>query len=140
MHQVQKKCCYLLYLRIVVYCSHSERISDQSLQFPNPTHHNFNFISDFGRFGRVFCLFFMARIESPLKRSAMVTCFRIKLPPTRSLFYSVRQQHHACRVDAKEDVKDFRPLCPSLAPSKIVVLFLYPERAFHRGRPKNSLL
>lgn len=55
----------VIYLRIVVYCSHSKRSSDQSLQFPNPTHHNFNFISDSGRLDRVFCLFFMARIEPP---------------------------------------------------------------------------
>lgn len=55
----------VIYLRIVVYCSHSKRSSDQSLQFPNTTHHNFNFISDSGRLGRVFCLFFMARIEPP---------------------------------------------------------------------------
>lgn len=138
MYQVQKN--VVIYLRIVVYCSHSKRSSDQSLQFPNPTHHNFNFISDSGRLGRVFCLFFMARIDPPLKRSAMVTCFRIKPPPTRSLFYSVRQQHHACRVEAKEDVKDFRPLCPGLAPSEIVVLFLCPEQAFPSRSSQNSLL
>ena len=62
MYQIQKN--VVIYLRIVVYCSHSKRSSDQSLQFPNTTHHNFNFISDSGRLGRVFCLFFMARIES----------------------------------------------------------------------------
>lgn len=50
---------------------------------------------------------------------------------TRPLFYPVRQLHHVCRVDAEEDVKDFRPLRPGLDPPEIVVLFLCPERAFH---------
>ena len=47
---------------------------------------------------------------------------------TRPLFYPVRQLHHVCRVDAEEDVKDFRPLRPGLDPPEIVVLFLCPCR------------
>ncbi|WP_419076381.1 hypothetical protein [Phocaeicola sp.] len=43
------------------------------------------------------------------------------------MFYPVRQLDHVCRVDAEEDVKDFRPLRPGLDPSEIVVLFLCPE-------------
>lgn len=54
---------------------------------------------------------------------------------THPLFYPVRQLHHVCRVDAEEDIKDFRPLRPGLDPSEIVVLFLCAERAFHRSRP-----
>ena len=50
---------------------------------------------------------------------------------TRPLFYPVRQLNHVCRMDAEEDVKDFRPPRPGLAPSEIVVFFLCPERAFH---------
>ena len=42
------------------------------------------------------------------------------------------------RVDAKEDVKDFRPLRPGLDPSEIIVLFLCPERAFHRSSPHSG--
>lgn len=42
--------------------------------------------------------------------------------------------HHVCRVDAEEDVQDFRPLCPGLDPSEIIVLILCLERAFHRSR------
>ena len=57
---------------------------------------------------------------------------------TRPLFYSVRQLHHVCRVDAEEDVQDFRPLRPGLDPPEIVVLLLYPERAFHRSRPHSD--
>lgn len=53
---------------------------------------------------------------------------------TRPLFYPVRQLHHVCRVDAEEDVKDFRPLRPGLDPPEIVVLILCLERAFHRSR------
>ncbi len=57
---------------------------------------------------------------------------------TRPLLYPVRQLHHVCRVDAEEDVKDFRPLRPGLDPPEIVVLFLCPKRAFHRGRPHSG--
>ena len=52
-----------------------------------------------------------------------------------SLFYSVRQLHHVCRVDAEEDVQDFRQLSPGLDPPQVVVLFLCAERALHRCRP-----
>ena len=41
-------------------------------------------------------------------------------------------------MDAEEDVQDFRPLRPGLDPSEIVVLFLGPERAFHRSRPHSG--
>ena len=57
---------------------------------------------------------------------------------TRPLFYPVRQLHHVCRVDAEEDVKDFRPLRPGLDPPEIVMLFLCLERAFHRSRPHSD--
>lgn len=57
---------------------------------------------------------------------------------TRPLFYPVRQLNHICRVDAEEDVKDFRPLRPGLDPPEIVVLLLCPERAFHRSRPHSG--
>lgn len=59
---------------------------------------------------------------------------------TRPLLYPVRQLHHVCRVDAEEDVKDFRPLRPGLDPPEIVVLFLCPERAFHRIRHHSGKL
>ena len=54
---------------------------------------------------------------------------------TRSLFHPISQLHHLGRMDAEEDVQDFRPLRPGLDPSEIVVLFLSPERSFHRSRP-----
>ena len=57
---------------------------------------------------------------------------------TRPLFYPVCQLNHVCRVDAEEDVKYFRPLRPGLDPPEIVVLFLVPERAFHRSRPHSG--
>ena len=56
------------------------------------------------------------------------------------MFYPVSQLNHVCRVDAEEDVKDFRPLRLGLAPPEIVVLFLGPERAFHRSRPHSGKL
>ena len=59
---------------------------------------------------------------------------------TSPLFYPVRQLDHVCRVDAEEDVQDFRPLRPGLDPSEIVVLFLGPERAFHRSCPHSGNL
>ena len=43
-------------------------------------------------------------------------------------------------MDAEEDVKDFRPPRPGLDPPEIVVLFLCPERAFHRSRPHSGKL
>lgn len=57
---------------------------------------------------------------------------------TRSLFYPVCQLHHVCRVDAEEDVQDFRPIRPGLDPPEIVVFLLCPERAFHRSRPRSG--
>ena len=59
---------------------------------------------------------------------------------TSPVFYPVRQLDHVCRVDAEEDVKDFRPLRPGLDPPEIVVIFLCPERAFHRSRPHSGKL
>ena len=41
-----------------------------------------------------------------------------------SLRYPVCQLHHVCRVDAEEDVQDFRQLRPGLDPPQVVVLFL----------------
>lgn len=55
--------------------------------------------------------------------------------PTYPLFYPVHQLNHVCRVDAEEDLQDFRSFRPGLAHSEIVVLFLCPEQAFHRSRP-----
>ena len=52
-----------------------------------------------------------------------------------SLLYPVRRLHHVCRVDAEEDVQDFRQLRPGLDPPQVVVLFLCAERALHRCRP-----
>ena len=78
---------YFLYLHnihslgIVVKCFQSERSSRQSLQFLRPTHQNFNFISVSGRFGRIFCLFFMARIQFPHKSSALTASFSVRQPP-----------------------------------------------------------
>ena len=52
-----------------------------------------------------------------------------------SLHYPVCQLHHVCRVNAEEDVQDFRQLRPGLDPPQVVVLFLCSELALHRGRP-----
>ena len=46
-----------------------------------------------------------------------------------SLLYPVRQLHHVCRVDAEEDVQDFRQLRLNLDPPQVVVLFLCAELA-----------
>ena len=69
------------YLGIVVKCFQSERSSRQSLQFLRPTHQKFNFISVSGRFGRIFCLFFMARIQFPCKSTALTASFSVRQPP-----------------------------------------------------------
>ena len=68
-----------------------------------------------------------------LKNCTLTACFRV-MQPTRPLFHPVRQLNLVCRVDAEEDIQDFSPLCPGLDSSEIVVLFLCPERDFHRSR------
>ena len=40
------------------------------------------------------------------------------------MLYPVCQLHHVCRVDAEEDVQDFRQLRPGLDPPQVVVLLL----------------
>lgn len=45
------------------------------------------------------------------------------------MFYPSGQPDHVRRVDAEEDVQDFRPLRPGLDTSEVVVLFLGPEGA-----------
>ena len=102
---------------IVVKCFQSERSSDQSLQFlcVRP-HQNYNFISVSGRFSRIFCLFFMTRIQFPRKRSTLAEVSVSGSRQTRPLFYPVRQLDHVCRVDAEEDIQDFRPFRPGPEP------------------------
>ena len=41
-----------------------------------------------------------------------------------SLLYPVRQLHHVCRVNAEEDIQDFRQLRPGLDSPQVVVLFI----------------
>ena len=80
----------------------------------------------------------MARIQFPCKSSALTASFSVRQPPNAPLFSPVHQLNHVCRVDTEEDVQDFRPLRPDLDPPEIVVLFLCPERAFHRSRPHSG--
>ena len=44
-----------------------------------------------------------------------------------SLLYPVRQLHHVCRVDAEEDVQDFRLFDSAINPFESLVFFLYPQ-------------
>ena len=69
---------------IVVKCFQSERSSGQSLQFPRPTHQNFNFISASSPFSRIFCLFFMTRIQFPHNPSTY-TAFSYQSATTNTL-------------------------------------------------------
>ena len=71
----------------------------------------------------------MAERSSALKALLYVHIFVSGNHQMCSLLYSVCQLHHVCRVDAEEDVQDFRLLCPGLDPPQVVVLFLYAERA-----------
>ena len=52
-----------------------------------------------------------------------------------SLLYPVHHLQHVCRVDAEEDVQDFRQLRPDLDTPQVALLFLRAERALHRSRP-----
>ena len=78
----------------------------------------------------------MAERSSALKALLYVHIFVSGNHQMCSLLYSVCQLHHVCRVDAEEDVQDFRLLCPGLDPPQVVVLFLCAERALHRCRPQ----
>ena len=98
----------------------------------------FQFISDSGRFGRVFVCFSQRGYSSPARTPHWLHVSASGDHRLGSLFYSVRQLHYIYHVDAEEDVQDFCPLCPGLDPSESVVLFLCPERAFHRGSPHSG--
>ena len=76
---------------LVVKCFQSERISNQSLQSPRPPHQNYNFISVSGRFSRIFCLFFMTRIQLPRKNSTLAEVSGSGSRQTRHSFYPIRQ-------------------------------------------------
>ena len=129
---VYSRCCLSLK---VFKCFQSERSSGQSLQFLRPTHQNFNFISVSGRFGRIFCPFFMARIQFPHKSSALTASFfRVRQPPNSTFVLSCPTAEQRLPCGCGKDVKAFRPLRPGLDTSEIVVLFLCLERAFHRSR------
>ena len=80
----------------------------------------------------------LQRRSPPVKAHSDVHVFVSGKRQLCSLLYPVRQLHHVCRVDAEEDVQDFRQLRPSLDPPQFVVLFLCAERALHRGRPHPS--
>lgn len=64
-----------------VVCFQSKRSSRQSIQFLHSTHQNFNCISVSGRFGWIFCLFLMVRMQLPHKSSAFTESFRVRQPP-----------------------------------------------------------
>ena len=91
----------------------------------------FNPFSVSGCFGRIFCLFFMARMQFPRMSYALTASFRVWQPPNAPFILSCQPMAPVYHVDAEEDVKDFRLLRSGLAPSEIVVFFLCPERAFH---------
>ena len=55
--------------------------SNQSLQSPRPPHQNYNFISVSGSFGRIFCPFFMTRIQFPRKRFTLTSSVSVWQPP-----------------------------------------------------------
>ena len=73
------------------------------------------------------------RHSSPVKARIHAHVFVSGCRQLCSLLYPVRQLHHVCRVDAEEDVQDFRQLRPGLNPPQVVVLFLYSERADYRA-------
>ena len=87
----------------------------------------FNPFSVSGHFGRIFCLFFMARMQFPRMSYALTASFRVWQPPNTPFILSCQPMVPVYHVDAEEDVKDFRLLRSDLAPSEIVVFFLCPE-------------
>ena len=76
----------------------------------------------------------MARTQFPHKSSALTTSFSVRQPPNAPFILSCPPAAPRLPCGCRQDVPDFRPLRPSLAPSEIVVSFLCPERAFHRSR------
>ena len=76
----------------------------------------------------------MTEAKFPWESTFLCACFRFKRPPAVLSVLSC-PLHYVCRVDAEEDVQDFRQLRPGLDPPPVVVLFLCAERALHRCRP-----
>ena len=111
----------LLKLGIVVKCFQSERSSNQSLQFLRPTHQNYNFISVSGSFGRIFCPFFMTRIQFPRKRFTLTASVSVWQPPNAPFVLSCppTARHH---VAAEQEAQDFRPRSPGLDPFNTIAL------------------
>ena len=132
-------------LVIVVKCFQYERSSDQSLQFLRPTHQNFNFISASSPFGRIFCPFFMARIQFPHMSSALTASFSVRQTPNAPfvLSYPPTACHH---VAAEQEAQDFRQLRPDLDPFDTVALSrthpapsettTHPDRSMKRFKKK----
>ena len=98
--------------------------ADWSHPFPASAHQVYIFISHSGRFGRILCLFSMTEAEFPLKALFYVHIFVSVGCQLCYLLYPVCQLHHVCRVDAEEDVQDFRQLRPGLDSPQVVVLLL----------------
>lgn len=66
----------------------------------------------------------MTEAQFPLKALFYVHIFVSGGRQLCSLLYPVCQLHHVCRVDAEEDVQDFRQLRPGLDSPQVVVLFM----------------
>ena len=80
----------------------------------------------------------MASIQFLHKSSALTASFSVRQPLNALFALSYPPMTPVYHVDAEADVKDFRPLRPGLDHPEIVVLFLGPDRAFHRSRPQSD--
>ena len=111
-----------------------ERSSLLAPPFPHTAHQIYVIISDSGRAG----YFVYSQLHRSSSPGTALFYMHVLVSVNRqlcSLFYSVRQLHHVCRVNAEEDVQDFRQLRPGLDSHQVAGLFLCAERSLHRGRP-----
>ncbi len=84
------------------------KAADWSHPFLLSVHQIYIFISHSGHFGRIFCPFSITEAQFPRESTFLCAYFISGKRLLCSLLYPVRQLHHVCRVDADEDVQDFR--------------------------------
>ena len=80
----------------------------------------------------------MARIPFPHRNFSLAASICVGLPPNALFVLSCQPTAPRLPCGCEEDVKDFRQFRPGLDPPEIVVLFLGPERAFHRSCPHSG--
>ena len=82
----------------------------------------------------------MARIQFPHRSSVLTASFSVRQPPNAPVVLSCPPTAPHLPCGCRRRIQDFSLLRPDLDPPEIVVLFLCPERAFHRSYPHSGKL